>query len=135
MKAARFLTALAVIFVIGLIDFDAPAATAQPAACTVSLQPSAPSPQLVGDRITWTATASSCGPAPVYQFGVAARAKGRHGKGSDREPGHRRFGMVRDFSLDNAFAWAPMQEGRYAIRVKGQGRLRRRAGDIHRRVQ
>ena len=26
--------------------------------------------------------------------------------------------MVRDFSLDNSFAWAPMQEGRYAIRVK-----------------
>ena len=26
--------------------------------------------------------------------------------------------MVRDFSLDNSFKWAPMQEGRYAIRVK-----------------
>jgi arylsulfate sulfotransferase len=76
-----------------------------PTGCTVSLQPSAPPPQLVGDRITWTATAANCGAAPVYQFGVASR-------------GHHRFAMVRDFSLDNSFAWAPLQEGDYAIRVK-----------------
>ena len=26
--------------------------------------------------------------------------------------------MVRDFSLDTSFAWAPMQEGAYDVRVK-----------------
>src|SRR5262249_20893780 len=36
--------------------------------CMVSLAPSEAAPQLVGERITWTATAADCGAAPVYQF-------------------------------------------------------------------
>ena len=63
--------------VVALAFLHAPAATAQPSGCTVSLQPSAPSPQLVGERIVWTATAANCGAAPVYQFSVADRAEGK----------------------------------------------------------
>jgi hypothetical protein len=69
----------------------------------VSLAPSEAAPQLVGERITWTATAADCGTAPVYQFSVAP-----HGES---------FRVVRDFSPSNAFAWTPMQEGAYDIEV------------------
>src|SRR5215213_3158156 len=70
---------------------------------TVTLAPSAPAPQLVGDRVTWTATATDVGAAPVYQFSAAP-----HGGA---------FHVVRDFSPANAFAWTPMQEGTYDIEV------------------
>lgn len=71
--------------------------------CMVSLAPSEAAPQLVGERITWTATATECGTAPVYQFSAAP-----HGGA---------FHIVRDFSPTNAFAWTPMQEGAYDIEV------------------
>src|SRR5438445_490928 len=71
--------------------------------CMVSLARSEAAPQLVGERITWTATASDCGTAPVYQFSVAPHAGA--------------FRVVRDFSPNNAFAWTPMQEGAYDIEV------------------
>src|SRR5262245_4487775 len=71
--------------------------------CMVSLAPSEAAPQLVGERITWTATANECGAAPVYQFSAAP-----HGGA---------FHVVRDFSPSNAFAWTPMQEGAYDIEV------------------
>src|SRR5712664_3275883 len=71
--------------------------------CLVSLAPSEAAPQLVGERITWTATAADCGAAPVYQFSAAP-----HGGA---------FHVVRDFSPANAFAWTPMQEGAYDIEV------------------
>src|SRR5262249_53452159 len=38
---------------------------------TVALVPGEPAPQLVGEAITWTATASGVGANPVYQFRVA----------------------------------------------------------------
>jgi hypothetical protein len=69
----------------------------------VSLAPSEAAPQLVGEAITWTATATDCGAAPVYQFSVAPH------------PGA--FRVVRDFSPTNTFAWTPMQEGAYDIEV------------------
>src|SRR5207253_6585035 len=71
--------------------------------CMVSLAPSEVAPQLVGERITWTATATDCGATPVYQFSVA--------------PDGGAFRVVRDFSPTNAFAWTPMQEGAYDIEV------------------
>src|SRR5262249_25501909 len=71
--------------------------------CTVSLAASEAAPQLVGERITWTATADDCGAAPVYQFSIAL-----HGGA---------FHVVRDFSPTNTFAWTPMQEGTYDIKV------------------
>src|SRR5436305_15158727 len=69
----------------------------------VSLAPNESAPQLVGERITWTATASDCGATPVYQFSVAPHAGA--------------FRVVRDFSPTSAFAWTPMQEGAYDIKV------------------
>jgi len=70
---------------------------------TVSLAPSQPAPQLVGERVTWTATAADVGANPVYQFSAAA-----HGGA---------FHVVRDFSPTNAFSWTPMREGTYDIAV------------------
>src|SRR5438094_1956124 len=69
----------------------------------VSLAPNEAAPQLVGEGITWTATAIDCGATPIYQFSVAPHAGA--------------FRVVRDFSPANAFAWTPMQEGTYDIEV------------------
>jgi hypothetical protein len=69
----------------------------------ISLTPSEPAPQLVGEPITWTATVADAPPGLVYQFGV----------GSPGGPFH----VARDFSPDNTFTWAPMQEGTYRIKV------------------
>src|SRR5262245_18477600 len=52
--------------------------------CTVSLAPAEAAPQLVGERVTLTATATDFGAAPVYQFSAAP-----HGGA---------FHVVRDFS-------------------------------------
>src|SRR5262249_23766290 len=71
--------------------------------CMVSLAPGEAAPQLVGERIAWTATATDCGAAPVYQFSAA--------------PDGGAFHVVRDFSPSNSFAWTPMQEGIYDIEV------------------
>lgn len=71
--------------------------------CAVSLAANEAAPQLVGERITWTATATECGTAPVYQFSVGPHAGA--------------FRVVRDFSTSNAFTWTPMQEGTYDIEV------------------
>src|SRR5262249_18329735 len=71
--------------------------------CMVSLAPSEAAPQLVGEPITWTATATDCGTAPVYLFSAAP-----HGGA---------FHVVRDFSPTNTFTWTPMQEGTYDIQV------------------
>ena len=69
---------------------------------TVTLAPSDDSP-LVGDRVTWTATATDVGTSPVYQFSAA--------------PDGGAFRVVRDFSPTNTFAWTSMQEGSYDIEV------------------
>jgi hypothetical protein len=69
----------------------------------VTLTPSEAAPQLVGEPITWTATAGDLGANPVYQFRVG--------------PEHGPLRVVRDFSLGNSFTWAPMEEGTYDIQV------------------
>ncbi len=69
----------------------------------ISLTPSEPAPQLVGEPIAWTASVPNAAPGLVYQFSV----------GSPGGP----FQVVRDFSPDNHFTWAPMQEGNYRIEV------------------
>jgi len=71
--------------------------------CTLSLVPNEPAPQLVGEPVLWTATASDCGKDLVYQFSV--------------RPAGDEFRVVRDFSPVNTFTWAPMQEGTYNIEV------------------
>src|SRR5258708_4456944 len=50
-------------------------------------------------------TAANCGAAPVYQYKLATTNAGP------------KFRMVRDFSLANTLAWAPLQEGPYAVMV------------------
>ena len=70
--------------------------------CTVTLAPDDDSP-LVGERVTWTATADECGANHVFQFSAAP-----HGGA---------FHVVRDFSPSNAFTWTPMQEGIFDIEV------------------
>jgi arylsulfate sulfotransferase len=73
------------------------------AGISVSLAPSEPSPQLVGDQIVWTATAESSVSDLVYQFRVGAA-------GGPLQ-------VVRDFSANNIFTWAPLQEGAYDVAV------------------
>jgi hypothetical protein len=69
----------------------------------LSLEPSVPAPQLVGDQVLWTATPSDCASDLVYQFSVK--------RAGDQ------FHVVRDFSPLNTFLWAPMVEGTYGIGV------------------
>lgn len=69
----------------------------------VLLTPSEAAPQLVGEPIAWTATATDCGATPVYQFSAAL-----HGGA---------FHVVRDFSPNDTFTWTAMQEGSYDIQV------------------
>jgi hypothetical protein len=69
----------------------------------ITLTPSVPAPQLVGEPITWTASVTDASADLVYQFSVGV-------------PGGP-FHMVRDFSPVNTFTWAPMREGTYRIGV------------------
>jgi hypothetical protein len=69
----------------------------------ISLTPNEAAPQLVGEPVTWTATVPEAPPSLVYQFSV----------GSPGGP----FQMVRDFSPDDSFTYAPMQQGEYRIQV------------------
>jgi len=71
--------------------------------CMLSLAPNEPAPQLVGEPVLWTATASDCGTNVVYQF--SARATGGE------------FRVARDFSPNNTFSWTPMEEGTYDVRA------------------
>jgi arylsulfate sulfotransferase len=79
---------------------------AQSTSCTISLMPSAPSPQLVGEVVVWTTTATNCGAAPVYQYKVASASS--------------EFRMARDYNLANTLAWGPLQEGSYTVMVTVQ---------------
>src|SRR6266849_5415357 len=56
---------------------------------TISLMPNEAAPQLVGERITWTATVTDGPAAPVFQFS----------DGPALGPSH----VVRDFSTNNTF--------------------------------
>src|SRR5262245_39733748 len=69
---------------------------------SVSLTPSVSPAPLVGAPVTWTATSSGHGSAPVYQFSVGPAGA---------------LQMVRDFSTSASFSWNPMQEGTYDVRV------------------
>src|SRR5262245_65466975 len=52
---------------------------------SVTLAPSEPAPQLVGERVTWTATAVDVGANPVYQFQIgraSCRERVEHAAGA-----------------------------------------------------
>ncbi|HWZ83755.1 MAG TPA: aryl-sulfate sulfotransferase [Terriglobales bacterium] len=70
--------------------------------CTPTLTASPPSPQLVGQRVIWTATPANCGAAPVYKYRIATTSG---------------FRVVRDFNLGNTLSWGPLQEGPYQVMV------------------
>src|SRR5262249_3418379 len=70
---------------------------------TVSLASDKATPQLVGERITWTATADGGAGDLVYQFRV----------GTAGGP----LRVVRDFSAANTFTWPPLEEGTYDVAV------------------
>lgn len=80
--------------------------------CTIALEPDAPSPQFVGTRIRWTATASmACGVIPVFRFSVSI-------------DNGRTYQMSRDYAKRSWFDWSPMVEGEaghrggYVVRVQ-----------------
>jgi hypothetical protein len=58
---------------------------------------------LVGERVTWTATATGVWAAPIYQFSAATRGGAFH--------------VLREYSPTDTFTWTPMREGDYDIRV------------------
>src|SRR5438874_557434 len=86
----------------GLLFWAWPAAWGQ---MTVTLTPSAPSPQPVGTSITWTAIAANANASmTTYRFEQSFAS------GS--------FNVIRDYSLTQTIAWAGLQEGSYQVRVK-----------------
>ena len=70
---------------------------------SVTLTSSGPPVPLVEAPVTWTATATGDGTAPVYQFSV--------------EPPGGSFQMVQDFSTSDSFTWSPPGEGTYDVQV------------------
>ena len=78
---------------------------AESTSCTISLTPSKPSPQLVGELVVWTSTATNCGDTPVYRYKVAFTSESS------------KFRTARDFSLSNTLAWGPLAEGSYSVMV------------------
>jgi arylsulfate sulfotransferase len=70
---------------------------------SVTLSAGGPTVPLVGSPVTWTASASGDGPAPVYQFRVGP-------VGGPTQ-------VVQDFSTSNTVTWNPMQQGSYDIQV------------------
>ena len=80
-------------------------AAVKPPDVTITLNPSVPSPEMLGTSIKWTATVSGGqqGHTYDYQFSVAL--------GSQNQ-------IVRDFGVNNAFTWVPYQvEGTYTVTV------------------
>src|ERR1700675_3491985 len=73
--------------------------------CTISITPSMPSPQIVGQLVVWTTTATNCGDTPVYQYKVAFTSA------------NPKFRITRDFSLANTLVWGPLREGSYGVMV------------------
>src|SRR5438105_3914711 len=65
--------------------------------CTVTLTPSKPSPQFVGELVVWTTTAANCGDVPVYQYKVAFTSV------------NPQFRITRDFGLANTLSWGHLQ--------------------------
>jgi len=123
MRTLRF-AALAVFAAFTMLFFPG-TGRAQSNTCIVSLTPATPSPQLVGERVVWTATATNCGTGLVYQFRVAATSAETDDEQSDRSTNsdHRskerpEFKMVRDFSPGNTLAWGPLHEGTYQVMVR-----------------
>ena len=92
------------LFVLSLMSGVALAAV-KPADVTITLNPSAPSPQQLGASITWTATVNNAPLRHIYDFQFSAALQGSNQ-------------VVRDFDLPNSFTWVPWTvEGTYVVSV------------------
>src|SRR6185437_16819769 len=63
---------------------------------SITLNPSVPSPELVGTSITWTATLSGGQQGHTYDYQFSAALQGQNQ-------------IVRDFNLPSSFVWVPWQ--------------------------
>jgi hypothetical protein len=87
--------------VLGLILVPAAAV----ASVTVTLNPSVPSPELLGTNITWTAAIQGGVQGHTYDFQFSAALQGQ-------------TQIVRDFDLPSRFTWVPWSvEGNYVVTV------------------
>ncbi len=97
-------TCAALMFAILVLVSAASAATRSPNV-TITLSPSLPSPELLGSRVTWTASLSGGQQGHTYDYQFSAALQGQ-------------TQIVRDFDLPNSFVWVPWQvEGTYVVTV------------------
>jgi arylsulfate sulfotransferase len=83
----------------------AAAAATRSSNVTVTLNPSVPSPELLGTRVTWTASIQGGQQGHTYDFQFSAALQGQNQ-------------IVRDFDLPNSFVWVPWTvEGTYTVTV------------------
>lgn len=88
-----------------LVFASVAAASARTPNVSISLNPSVPSPELLGTSITWTATISGGQQGHTYDYQFSAAPQGQ-------------TQIVRDFDLPNSFVWVPWQkEGQYVVTV------------------
>lgn len=98
------LTLLALSLLPGIALAEGTAA-AKAAPLTITLNPSLPSPQVLGTRILWTATVQNGAPGHTYDYQFRAALQGQNQ-------------VVRDFNLPNSFTWVPFTvEGTYVVTV------------------
>ena len=77
----------------------------KPADVTITLNPSLPSPELLGTSILWTATLQGGQQGHTYDYQFSAALQGQSQ-------------IVRDFNLPNHFTWVPWTvEGTYVVTV------------------
>ena len=81
------------------------AAAARPPSVSITLNPSLPSPELLGTSILWTATVNGGAHGHTYDYQFSAAPQGQNQ-------------VVRDFDLPNTFTWVPWTvEGTYVVSV------------------
>jgi arylsulfate sulfotransferase len=99
-----FRVSLLTLLGLSLLTGFAMAATKAPSV-TITLNPSLPSPQLLGTSILWTATVQGGPPGDTYDYQFSAALQGQNQ-------------IVRDFNTPNTFTWVPyMVEGTYVVTV------------------
>ncbi len=99
-----FRNSLLALLALMLLVSAAAAATRSPNV-TVTLNPSVPSPELLGTSVTWTATIQGGQQGHTYDYQFSAAPQGQ-------------TQIVRDFDLPNSFVWVPWTvEGNYTVTV------------------
>jgi arylsulfate sulfotransferase len=100
----RLRSCLLVLLALTLLVIAA-AAGARTPNVTITLNPSVPSPELLGTSVTWTASISGGQQGHTYDYQFSAALQGQSQ-------------IVRDFDLPNSFMWVPWQvEGTYVVTV------------------